>query len=50
LIFENLLLGELAATSAREFAFVSLPLKLVGATGSPTRPVAIIAQDLKEGL
>jgi len=45
LIFENLLLEDLAATGAREFAFVSLPLKLVGATGSPTRPVAIIAQD-----
>ena len=45
LIFENLLLDELAATSAREFVFVSLPLKLVGATGSPTRPVAIVAQE-----
>jgi kynurenine formamidase len=44
LIFENMLLGELAATGAREFVFVSLPLKLVGATGSPTRPVAIITQ------
>jgi kynurenine formamidase len=44
LIFENMLLSELAATGAREFVFVSLPLKLVGATGSPTRPVAIITQ------
>jgi kynurenine formamidase len=43
LIFENLLLEDLAATGKREFVFVSLPLKLVGATGSPTRPVAIIA-------
>jgi kynurenine formamidase len=43
LIFENLLLEDLAATGVREFAFVSLPLKLVGATGSPTRPVAVIA-------
>jgi kynurenine formamidase len=49
LIFENLLLGELAATGTREFVFVSLPLKLVGATGSPTRPVAIIAQEPQEG-
>jgi kynurenine formamidase len=49
LIFENLLLEELAATGAREFVFVSLPLKLVGATGSPTRPVAIIPQDPQEG-
>jgi kynurenine formamidase len=47
LIFENLLLSELAATGAREFVFVSLPLKLVGATGSPTRPVAIITQEEK---
>ena len=47
LIFENLLLEDLAATGAREFAFVSLPLKLVGATGSPTRPVAIITQQSK---
>jgi kynurenine formamidase len=47
LIFENLLLEELAASGAREFAFVSLPLKLVGATGSPTRPVAIITQEEK---
>jgi kynurenine formamidase len=49
LIFENLLLEELAATGAREFVFVSLPLKLVGATGSPTRPVAIIPRDPQEG-
>jgi kynurenine formamidase len=45
LIFENLLLEELAAADAQEFVFVSLPLKLVGATGSPTRPVAIIPQE-----
>ncbi len=49
LIFENLQLDELAETGAREFAFVSLPLKLAGATGSPTRPVAIIAADGQEG-
>jgi kynurenine formamidase len=47
LIFENLVLEELAATGAREFLFVSLPLKLVGATGSPTRPVAIVQQEGK---
>jgi kynurenine formamidase len=49
LIFENLLLEDLAATGAREFVFVSLPLKLVGATGSPTRPVAIIQRHPPEG-
>jgi kynurenine formamidase len=42
-LFENLALEDLAATGAHEFAFVALPLKLEGATGSPTRPVAIIA-------
>jgi kynurenine formamidase len=47
LIFENLILEDLAASGAREFLFVSLPLKLVGATGSPTRPVAIIPQEGK---
>lgn len=47
LIFENLLLEDLAASGAREFLFVSLPLKLVGATGSPTRPVAIIPSEGK---
>jgi kynurenine formamidase len=49
LIFENLLLEDLAAAGVREFVFVSLPLKLVGATGSPTRPVAIISQDPQKG-
>lgn len=45
LLFENLLLEELADVGAREFAFVSLPLKIVGGTGSPTRPVAIVPED-----
>ncbi len=45
LIFENLVLEDLAAAGTPEFLFVSLPLKLVGATGSPTRPVAIIPQE-----
>jgi kynurenine formamidase len=47
LIFENLFLEDLAASGAKEFLFVSLPLKLVGATGSPTRPVAIIPPEGK---
>ena len=42
LIFENLMLDELAATGAHEFVFVSTPIKLTGATGSPTRPVAVV--------
>jgi kynurenine formamidase len=39
-IIESLFLEELAADGVREFAFVCLPLKLRGGTGSPVRPVA----------
>ena len=39
-IIENLALEELAAAGHHEFEFVCLPLKLVGATGSPVRPTA----------
>jgi kynurenine formamidase len=39
-IVENLALEGLAASRHDEFEFVCLPLKLVGATGSPVRPVA----------
>ena len=42
-IIENLTLEELGAAGEREFVFVCLPLKLVGATGSPVRPVALVA-------
>lgn len=41
-IIETLALEELAALSAREFVFVLSPLKLVGATGSPVRPLAVL--------
>jgi kynurenine formamidase len=40
-IIENLNLEELAAANVHEFAFVCLPLKMRGATGSPVRPIAI---------
>jgi kynurenine formamidase len=40
-IIENLNLEELAAARAYEFAFVCLPLKMRGATGSPVRPIAL---------
>ena len=40
-IIENLNLEELAAARVHEFAFVCLPLKMRGATGSPVRPIAI---------
>ena len=41
-IIENLVLEELAAARAYEFEFVCTPLKFVGATGSPVRPLAIV--------
>jgi kynurenine formamidase len=40
-IIENLNLEELAAARVHEFAFICLPLKMRGATGSPVRPIAI---------
>ncbi|MEW5422502.1 cyclase family protein [Amorphus sp. 3PC139-8] len=42
LIIENLDLAELAASGHSQFLFVSVPLKLVGATGSPIRPLALV--------
>lgn len=41
-IIENLDLEELAACGRADFAFVTLPLRIKGATGSPLRPVALI--------
>ena len=43
-IIENLNLDELAAAGHHRFDFVCTPLKLVGATGSPVRPLAIIPE------
>lgn len=40
-IVENLNLEQLAADRVHEFLFVCLPLKFVGATGSPVRPIAV---------
>jgi kynurenine formamidase len=40
-IIEALDLDGLAAAAVREFVFVLSPLKLVGGTGSPVRPLAI---------
>jgi kynurenine formamidase len=40
-IVENLDLEGLAAERIYEFLFVCLPLKFVGATGSPVRPIAV---------
>lgn len=41
-IIENLFLEELAAHGARRFTLVCTPLQLVGATGSPVRPLALV--------
>jgi len=41
-IIENMRLGELAAAQVDRFVFVCTPLKLVGATGSPVRPLALV--------
>ncbi|HEV2785744.1 MAG TPA: cyclase family protein, partial [Solirubrobacteraceae bacterium] len=44
-IVETMDLEELAQAQAYEFLFVLTPLKLVGATGSPVRPLAVVAGD-----
>ena len=41
-ILENLNLEELARDRRWEFAFVGVPLKFQGATGSPLRPLALV--------
>ena len=41
-IIENLRLAELATAQVYRFRFVCTPLKFVGATGSPVRPIAIV--------
>jgi kynurenine formamidase len=42
-IIENLRLGELVAAQAYRFTFICTPPKFVGATGSPVRPIALVA-------
>ena len=41
-IIEKLALEELAATGAHEFVFLALPLRIVGGTASPIRPLALV--------
>jgi kynurenine formamidase len=41
-IIENLDLRELAAARQYSFAFIGIPLKFRGATGSPIRPIALV--------
>jgi kynurenine formamidase len=40
-IMENLNLEELARARCHSFAFIGIPLKFTGATGSPLRPLAL---------
>ncbi|HZY65185.1 MAG TPA: cyclase family protein [Rubrobacteraceae bacterium] len=42
-IIENLALEELAAAGHHRFQFICTPLKLVGATGSPVRSLAVVS-------
>jgi kynurenine formamidase len=41
-IIENVNLEELARDRRWEFAFLGIPLKFQGATGSPLRPLALV--------
>ena len=42
-IIEVMALEELARDAVHEFLFIVAPLRLVGATGSPVRPLAVVA-------
>ncbi len=44
-IIETLDLEGVSAAGVREFTLVLAPLPLVGATGSPVRPLAVVAED-----
>jgi kynurenine formamidase len=41
-ILEVLDLEALASDRVHEFLFVAVPLRIVGATGSPIRPLAVV--------
>ena len=41
-IIETMALEELAEAGVREFLFILSPLKIVGGTGSPARPLAVV--------
>jgi kynurenine formamidase len=48
-IIENLWLEELAESEVSEFAFLAFPLKLLGSTGMPVRPIALPFSDADSG-
>lgn len=43
-IIENLMLKELSRDRVYRFTLLCLPLKIQGATGSPVRPVRLLAE------
>ena len=40
-IVENMFLEEISESRCYEFLFIGLPIKMVGATGAPIRPIAV---------
>ncbi|WP_243718599.1 cyclase family protein [Actinomadura sp. KC06] len=48
-IIETLDLEEIARAGVHEFTFVLAPLPLVGATGSPARPLAVVSLERSDG-
>jgi kynurenine formamidase len=44
-ILENLNMDLLATARIFEFLFIAIPLKLIGATGSPIRPLALAGKN-----
>lgn len=44
-IIESLSLEDIASAGVTEFLFVMTPLKIVGATGSPVRPIALVVKE-----
>ncbi|TMQ94809.1 hypothetical protein ETD83_23360 [Actinomadura soli] len=48
-IIETLDLEEIARAGVHEFTFVLAPLPLVGATGSPARPLALVSLERSDG-
>lgn len=43
-IMESMDLEALATSGATEFTFIAIPLRIAGGTGSPIRPIAIVAE------
>jgi kynurenine formamidase len=41
-LIENLNLEELSSSGAHEFVFIAAPLKILGGTGGPVRPIALV--------